>query len=101
MRSFLKTWRDGNIPALEGDEPLPRPNPELFGAYVDDLLDLPLERLGRRPPDLVDLLTEVAIGSPAILALRSLDTSHHLADIVIGSWHPPLQGFPWRNMRPV
>ena len=80
LRSFLKTWRDGNIPALEGDEPLPRPNPELFGAYVDDLLDLPLERLGRRPPDLVDLLTEVALGSPAILALRSLDTSHHLAD---------------------
>ena len=80
LGSFLKAWRDGNIPALEGDEPLPRPNPELFGAYVDDLLDLPLERLGRRPPDLVDLLTEVALGSPVILALRSLDTSHHLAD---------------------
>ena len=80
LRSFLKAWRDGNIPALEGDEPLPRPNPELFGAYVDDLLDLPLEQLGRRPPGLVDLLTEVALGSPAILALRSLDTSHHLAD---------------------
>ena len=80
LRSFLKAWRDGDIPALEGDEPLPRPNPELFGAYVDDLLDLPLERLGRRPPGLVDLLTEVALGSPAILALRSLDTSHHLAD---------------------
>ena len=66
LRSFLKAWRDGDIPALEGDEPLPRPNPELFGAYVDDLLDLPLERLGRRPPGLVDLLTEVALGSPAI-----------------------------------
>ena len=79
LRSFLKAWRDGDIPALEGDEPLPRPNPELFGAYVDDLLDLPLERLGRRPPGLVDLLTEVALGSPAILALRSLDTSNNLA----------------------
>ena len=80
LRCFLKAWQEGDIPALEGDEPLPRPNPELFGAYVDDLLDLPLERLGRRPPDLVDLLTEVALGSPAILALRSLDTSYHLAD---------------------
>ena len=80
LRSFLEAWRDGNIPALEGDEPLPRPNPDLFGAYVDDLLDLPLERLGCRPPGLVDLLTQVALGSPAILALRSLDTSHHLAD---------------------
>ena len=79
MRNFLEAWRDGDIPALEGDEPLPRPNPELFGAYVDDLLDLPLERLGRRPPGLIDLLTEVALGSPAILALRSLDTPPDLA----------------------
>ena len=79
LRSFMEAWRDGDIPALEGDEPLPRPNPELFGAYVDDLLDLPLDRLGRRPPGLVDLLTEVALGAPAILALRSLDTSHDLA----------------------
>ncbi len=79
LRSFLEAWRDGDLPALEGDEPLPRPNPELFGAYVDDLLNLPIDRLGRRPPGLVDLLTEVALGSPAILALRSLDASPDLA----------------------
>ena len=79
LRSFLEAWRDGDIPALEGDEPLPRPNPELFGAYVDDLLNLPIDQLGRRPPGLVDLLTEVAPGAPAILALRSLDASPDLA----------------------
>ena len=78
LRSFLEAWRDGDIPACEGDEPLPRPNPDLFGAYVDDLLNLPLDRLGRRPPSLVDLLTEVALGAPAILALRSLDASPDL-----------------------
>ena len=79
LRGFLKAWRDGELPALEGDQSLPRPNPELFGAYVDDLLDLPLNELGRRPPGLVDLLTEVALGAPAILALRSLHASPHLA----------------------
>ena len=79
LRIFLQAWRDGDIPATEGDGTLPRPNPELFGAYVDDLLHLSLNRLGRRPPDLVDLLTEVALGAPAILALRSLDTSPTLS----------------------
>ena len=79
LRAFLEEWRDGDIPAIEGDESLPRPNPELFGAYIDDLLDLPLDRLGRRPPGLVDLLTEVALGAPAILALRSLNATPALA----------------------
>ena len=81
LRTFLQAWRDGELPALEGDGPLPRPNPDLFGAYVDDLLDLTPDRLGRRPPGLVDLLTEVALGSPAILALRSLDAPAALPDV--------------------
>ena len=79
LRTFLKAWRDEDIPSIDDDESLPRPNPELFGAYVDDLLDLPLEQLGRRPPGLADLLTEVALGAPAILALRSLDAAPGLA----------------------
>ncbi len=53
LRHFLEDWRDGRIEATEGGERLPRPNPELFGRYVDDLLDLPLEQLGRRPPGLL------------------------------------------------
>ena len=82
LRTFLETWRDEDIPATEDDDYVPRPNPDLFGAYVDDLLDLPLDRLGRRPPGLVDLLTEVALGAPVILALRSLDAAPSLsADI--------------------
>ncbi len=79
LRAFLKAWRDEDVPAVDDDKSLPRPNPELFGAYVDDLLDLPPEQLGRRPPDLADLLTEVALGAPAILALRSLDAVPGLA----------------------
>ena len=75
LRAFLEAWRDEDIPAIEGDQSLPRPNPDLFGAYINDLLNLPLDQLGRRPPGLVDLLTEVALGAPAILALRSLGAS--------------------------
>ena len=82
LRSFLKAWRDGRIPAVEGYGSLPRPNPDLFGAYVDDLLNLLPEQLGRRPPGLVDLLTEVALGSPAILALRSLNSPPGLGRLV-------------------
>ena len=80
LRNFLEEWRGGRIRAFEfeGEGPLPRPNPELFGAYVDDLLNLPPKELGRRPPGLVDLLTDVALGSPVILALRSLNVSPDL-----------------------
>ena len=80
LRSFLQAWRDGELQAFSDDTCLPKPNPELFDDYLDDLLALPLDRLGRRPPGLVDLLTEVALGSPAILALRSLKASAGVED---------------------
>ena len=80
LRSFLEAWRDDQIPAVEGDGPLPKS--DLLGAYVNDLLGLRPEELGRRPPGLVDLLTEVALGSPAILALRSLNSPPGLGCLV-------------------
>ena len=82
LRSFLQNWRDGRIQAIADDQPLAKPNPELFDTYVDDLLDLSLDQLGRRPPDLVDLLTEVALGSPAVVAMRCLKASRGLPDDV-------------------
>ena len=67
LRTFLQAWRD--------DETLPRPNKEIFNAYIEDLLALTPSELGRRPPKLAELLTEVALGSPTILALRCLKVS--------------------------
>ena len=69
---------------------MPQPNPEIFGQYVDDLLAIDPRALGRRPPDLADLLTDLALGSPAILAARSLrggasvgdDTRRRLAALI-------------------
>ena len=72
LRSFLKEWRSGTLSAFSDDAAFPKPNPDLFDAYLDDLLELDIDRLGRRPRGLVDVLTEVALGSPAILALRCL-----------------------------
>ena len=80
LRTFLRAWRDGEPPVSSDDEPLPQPNPELFRVYVDEMLGVELRALGRRPPDIADLLTDVALGSPAILASRSLKSSANIGD---------------------
>ncbi|MDE3259558.1 MAG: helicase-related protein [Gemmatimonadota bacterium] len=78
LRSFLGAWADGDLPGLSDDTG--RPEPEGFGAYIDDLLKVDPRKLGRRPPNLARLLTEVALGSPAILAARSLRNGTGIGD---------------------
>ena len=80
LPAFLRAWRDGELPGTSDGEPLPQPNPELFGAYVDDLLAVDLRSLGRRPPALAALLTDLALGSPAVLAARSLRGAGDIGD---------------------
>ena len=69
MRSFLEWWRDASV-----DE-IAKPNPEVLTGYIHDLLSLDPASLGRRPDDLADLVTEVALGSPAVLAARMLGST--------------------------
>ena len=64
LRQFLVWWR--NCSTAE------RPNPEVLPAYIDDLLSIDPGSLGRRPPDLLDLMTDLALGAPGILAARTL-----------------------------
>ncbi|MDE2890707.1 MAG: helicase-related protein [Gemmatimonadota bacterium] len=78
--SFLRAWANGELPGLSADKRLQPPNPEVFGAYVQDLLEVDPRKLGRRPPYLAELLTDVAIGSPAILAARSLRNRTNIGD---------------------
>lgn len=67
MREFLSDWpHDSTAPEY-------RPNPEYLPGYVDDLLSLDISTLGRRPDHLLETLTDVALGSPAVLAARMLD----------------------------
>ena len=86
LRAFLQRWRDRELRVGPEEEGLPRPkssevfDSEVFDGYLDDLLAFQQSSLGRRPPDLVDLLTEVALGSPAILASRCLKVSAGVED---------------------
>ncbi len=80
LASFLRGWRDGRLRRFDDDEPLPQPNPDFFGPYVDDLLAIDCGELGRRPPDLADLLTDLALGSPAVLASRCLRAVASIGD---------------------
>ena len=66
MRPFLERWRDAPV------EEMDKPNPEIFPGYVDDLLVFEPRELGRRPERLDELLTEMALGAPGVLAARTL-----------------------------
>ena len=79
LAAFLRDWRDGRLRGWADDE-LPQPNPEFFGAYVDDMLAVDPKSLGRRPPDLAELLTDLALGSPAVLTSRSLGARTDIGD---------------------
>ncbi len=80
LRAFLLAWRDGSPSAFSDATDLPKPNPDVFDEYLNDMLELDPRKLGRRPDSLVDLLTDVALGSPAILALRSLSAPTGVTD---------------------
>ena len=80
LPAFLRAWRDGELAGASDKEPLPQPNPEVFRAYVDELLAVDLQSLGRRPADLPELLTDLALGSPGILAARSLSGGGDVGD---------------------
>ena len=79
LYTFLQTWRDGGFSAQE-NETEPQRGQRIFNEHIDDLLGLEPCQLGRRPPGLADLLTEVALGSPAILTLRALRASSGVGD---------------------
>ena len=82
LRGFLEQWRRGVLTGLWDSDPLAKPNPDLFDSYLGDLLELDADRLGRRPAHLAELVTEIALGSPAVLATRALGAfSDRLTDI--------------------
>jgi len=65
---FLKHWCDAEF---DSDNPT-RPEAANFAGHVGDLLDLDVNELGRRPDGLVDLVTELALGGPGIIAARTI-----------------------------
>jgi hypothetical protein len=69
MRTFLERWRDADV------EEMDKPNPDVLPAYIDELLSIDPGALGRRPDGLADLVTELALGAPGVLATRTLGSA--------------------------
>jgi len=65
---FLELWRDESV----DPEAQMRPDSAAFCGHVDDLLELDPSQLGRRPEELTELVTDLALGAPGILAARTL-----------------------------
>ena len=65
LKKLLNSWRELNLPLFDSVH-LP--------GYIEDFLNIEVEDLGRRPTGLLDLLTDLALGSPAIVAARSCTT---------------------------
>jgi len=65
---FLEEWRDREF---DPENPT-RPDAANFAGHVDDLLNLDNNSLGPRPEGLVDLVTDLALGAPGVLAARTL-----------------------------
>ena len=83
LREFLRTFvDDASLPSSDTEDSaeLDDAKRNVFNLYVDDLLAVRAADLGRRPPGLADLVTEVALGSPAILASRCLRSSAGVTD---------------------
>jgi hypothetical protein len=65
---FLKRWRD----EPQNPDCPNKPDSAAFAAHVNELLSLDPTELGRQPEELVDLVTELALGAPGILAARTM-----------------------------
>lgn len=74
LRGFLQAWRNDELSGLSG-ETLLKPYREALDSHLDELLNLDISGLGPQPPGLAELVTDAALGSPAILALRCLKTA--------------------------
>ena len=82
LPALLREWVDGRLPHSQEGKALLPPNPEVFRSYVDEMVAIAANprTLGRRPADLAGLLTDVALGSPAILASRCLRSGTNIGD---------------------
>ena len=81
--AFLTTWKlhdslddadsaQGVVGSADEDDKDRADEHKYFPAYVEALQNVRADELGRQPDDLADVLTDVALGSPAVLAMRAL-----------------------------
>jgi hypothetical protein len=66
LRDFFNYWANASPEAVG------KPHSDFLPVYLQDLLDIDPGSLGRQPDGLVDLLTEMALGAPGVIAARTL-----------------------------
>ena len=65
LKTLLNDWMNLNLPLSDSVH---------LQGYLNDFLNIEVKDLGRRPARLLELLTDMALGSPAIVAARSCTT---------------------------
>ena len=65
LKTLLKDWKNLDLPLSDSVH---------LQGYLNDFLNIEVNDLGRRPARLLELLTDMALGSPAIVAARSCTT---------------------------
>ncbi|MXZ56450.1 MAG: helicase [Gammaproteobacteria bacterium] len=65
LKTLLSDWKSLNLPLSDSKH---------LDGYLKDFLNIESKDLGRRPKGLLNLLTDFALGSPAIVAARSFIT---------------------------
>lgn len=68
LKDLLNVWNQEELD-------LPLTGSTHLSEYLDDFRNIKACDLGRRPPGLLDLLTDLAMGSPAIIAARTCATT--------------------------
>ena len=63
-KDFIRAW--------VADSDLPKPSPELFAGYVQELIEISAQDMGRRPEGLLELIVDAALGAPGVLVARTL-----------------------------
>ena len=66
LKTLLKNWINLELPLSDSVH---------LQGYLDDFTNIEVNDLGRRPARLLELLTDMALGSPAIVAARSSTTN--------------------------
>ena len=66
LKTLLKDWKNLDLPLSDSVH---------LQGYLDDFTNIEVNDLGRRPARLLELLTDMALGSPIIVAARSCTTN--------------------------
>jgi len=72
LRTLLEDWRTQSTRTSADNDDVYSDAPQTLLDHIDALLALDTSTLGAQPPGLLNLMTQIALGSPAVLLARSI-----------------------------